>query len=156
MTRIRDAEIREREALGRLHRSSSMVWPEDRAALDAHPDALGVAAAAITEGRVRVALGPRGQLRGFSVVLQDGDGGCELEDLFVDPATFRRGIGRALVEDAAERARSAGCTELGVVAHPRNFPFYESLGFHQVGPASTRFGPAVRMLRGLAEAGPLA
>jgi len=149
MTPITCAEPRHHDALCRLHRSSSMVWEEDRAALESHPDALGVPLRAIADGRVRVALGEQGELRGFSVTSDTGAGACELDDLFVDPAWFRHGIGRALVEDAATRARAAGSRELGVIAHPRNFPFYESVGFLPVEPAMTRFGLAVRMRREL-------
>ena len=44
---IRLATPSERVALGELHRRSSFVWEEDRANLEAHPDALGVAREAI-------------------------------------------------------------------------------------------------------------
>jgi GNAT superfamily N-acetyltransferase len=149
ISQIRHAELLEHDALCELHRRSSMVWEEDRAALEAHPDALGVPAGAITEGRVRVALGVEGELRGFSMVSDGGAGICVLDDLFVDPEILRRGVGCALVEDAAARASAAGSREMTVIAHPRNFPFYESLGFHPLEPAATRFGPATRMRREL-------
>lgn len=35
---------------------------------------------------------------------------CYLQDLFVDPATRGRGIGRALIEAVGERARAGGAT----------------------------------------------
>lgn len=73
-----------------------------------------------------------------------------IDDLFVEPAFMRRGIGRALVEDAAARAISVGAPEMTVVAHPRNFAFYESLGFVRSEATSTRFGPATTMRRRLA------
>jgi predicted N-acetyltransferase YhbS len=72
-----------------------------------------------------------------------------LDDLFVEPARMRQGIGRALVEDAVDRAAGAGYERMTVIAHPRNFPFYESVGFVPGESASTRFGPAVRMQRPL-------
>jgi ribosomal protein S18 acetylase RimI-like enzyme len=151
---IRCAAPAEREALGELHRRSSYVWDEDRVHLEAHPDALGVAAKAISDGRVRVAVNDADELLGFSVVGQHPAGGvCELEDLFVDPDAMRRGVGRALVEDGAKRALLAGCREMTVVAHPRNFAFYESVGFAAGEPVSTRFGPATRLRRRLAAAG---
>ena len=103
MTQIRTATAAEREALSELHRRSSYVWEGDRADLDAHPDALGVAAEAIAAGRVRVAVGTGGELIGFWVVADGPDGVCELDDLFVEPRLMRQGIGRALVEDAAAR-----------------------------------------------------
>jgi hypothetical protein len=36
-----------------------------------------------------------------------------------------------------------------VVAHPRNFAFYESVGFLRGEPVATRFGPAVKLQREL-------
>ena len=45
IAQIRCAVPLEQSALGELHRRSSWVWEEDRAALQAHPDALGVSLA---------------------------------------------------------------------------------------------------------------
>ena len=86
ITQIRTATAAEREALSELHRRSSYVWEGDRADLDAHPDALGVAAEAIAAGRVRVAVGTAGALIGFSVVANGPDGVCELDDCSASPA----------------------------------------------------------------------
>jgi GNAT superfamily N-acetyltransferase len=146
---IRFAEPGDRDALSDLHRRSSFVWEEDRANLEAHPDALGVTPEAIAERRVRVALSRSGELLGFSVVADRSDAVCELDDLFVDPDAFRNGIGRALVQDAAASATRRQCRSMTVIAHPRNFPFYESVGFVPGEAAQTRFGPAVRMRREL-------
>jgi GNAT superfamily N-acetyltransferase len=146
---IRCAEPDEHAALSDLHRRSSDVWEEDRDALAAHPDALGVEAAAIAEGRVRVAVAANGRLLGFAILADGGAGVCELDDLFVEPAVMRQGIGRALVEDAAARARAAGDHVLAVIAHPRTIPFYERVGFVAGEAEQTRFGPAVRLRRAL-------
>jgi GNAT superfamily N-acetyltransferase len=145
ITQIRTAAAAERDALSELHRRSSYVWEGDRADLDAHPDALGVAAEAIAAGRVRVAVSTRGALLGFSVVTDAPDGVCELDDLFVEPRLMRQGIGRALVGDAVARAVRAGSTTMTVVAHPRNFAFYASVAFVRGEPVATRFGPAVKL-----------
>ena len=132
-----------------MHRRSSYVWEEDRVNLEAHPDALGVAPNAIAEGRVRVAVGHDGQLLGFALVADAAGGVCVLDDLFVEPEVMRQGVGRALVEDAVVRALRAGRREMTVVAHPRNFAFYESVGFAVGEPVATRFGPAVALRRRL-------
>jgi GNAT superfamily N-acetyltransferase len=145
---IRDAESLDQASLSDLHRRSSWIWVEDRPALEAHPDALGVALGPITDGRVRIAVGRAGELLGFATVV-DRAGVCELDDLFVEPEAMRRGVGSALVEDAAKRAMARSCGRMSVIAHPRNFRFYESVGFVPGGPAQTRFGPAVRMWRTL-------
>src|ERR1017187_6811231 len=149
VSEIRCAVLPEQAALSELHRRSSFVWEEDRIQLQAHPHALGVASEAIVDGRVRVAVGPEGQLLGFSVWADATGGVCELDDLFVEPDLMRRGIGRALVEDLAQRALRAGYRQLTVVAHSRNFAFYESVGFVVGEPVRTRFGPATRMRRAL-------
>jgi N-acetylglutamate synthase-like GNAT family acetyltransferase len=149
IAQIRYAEVQDRRALGNLHRRSSLVWEEDRPMLEAHPEVFGVAPEAIAEGRVRVAVNRDGQLVGFATVTVAEAGVCKLEDLFVEPEVMRRGVGSALVEDSAAAALAAGCRTMTVVAHPRNFPFYESVGFVPFEAAPTRFGPAVRMRRQL-------
>jgi N-acetylglutamate synthase-like GNAT family acetyltransferase len=58
------------------------------------------------------------------------------------------GVGRALVEDATARASDQGTEALQVTARPAQ-AFYDKVGFNLIGPAQTRFGPAVRMRRDL-------
>jgi len=151
---IRNAGPSELGLLSGLHRRSSYVWERDRAQLDAHPDALGVAPEAIGECRVRAAIGSDGAIVGFCTVAAGPERVCVLDDLFVEPHLMRQGIGRALVEDAAARATSAGDVEMTVVAHARNFAFYESVGFVRAGPTETRFGPATLMRKPLRTADP--
>jgi ribosomal protein S18 acetylase RimI-like enzyme len=149
ISEIRLATPSEGGAINELHRRSSYVWEADRVHLDAHPDALGIAAEAIAGGRVRVALGRGGEILGFCVVNSTARDECELEDLFVEPDFFRQGIGRALVEDAAVRAERDGYREMTVVSDEHNFAFYGSVGFVPGDPVATRFGPATRLRRAL-------
>jgi predicted N-acetyltransferase YhbS len=58
---------------------------------------------------------------------------------------MRRGVGRALIADAAERARAEGAERISVIANPRATGFYERVGFVAGAPAQTRFGPAAWM-----------
>jgi ribosomal protein S18 acetylase RimI-like enzyme len=142
---IRDAEPAEATALEALHRRSADVWDEDRAHMAAHPDAIEAPYQAIAEGRVRVAVDDAGQLLGFSIVLFRDRGEWELDDLFVDPDSMGRGIGRLLVEDLAARATAAGARRINVIANPRAVGFYKRLGFRITGEAQTRFALAPRM-----------
>ena len=131
-----------------LQRRSSDVWEAYRDQLAAHPDAIELPQAFVDDGWVRVATAGDETPIGFSVVIP-GDGPAhELDGLFVEPAHMHRGVGRALVEDAAARASRDGAERLEVTAGPAQ-RFYERVGFHLVGPAQTRFGPAVRMRRAL-------
>jgi predicted N-acetyltransferase YhbS len=57
----------------------------------------------------------------------------ELGHLFVEPQWFGRGIGRALVRDASDRATAAGYRSIVIQGDPNAARFYERLGAVQVG-----------------------
>jgi GNAT superfamily N-acetyltransferase len=148
LTTIRAAHPGEADLLREIHRRASYIWPEDRANLDANPQIFGVDHTAVTAGRVRVAVNARDRPVGFATWRPAG-GDAELDDLFVEPDMMRLGIGSALVGDAAQCAAGAGLEHLLVVAHPRTRAFYSRAGFVVQGPATTRFGPALRLARDL-------
>jgi GNAT superfamily N-acetyltransferase len=143
---IRDAAAGEARKLEALQRRSSAVWERYREQLAANPDAIELPESFIDTGWVRVAADGDGTPLGFSVVIPADGELHELDGLFVDPAHMGHGVGRALVRDAASRARAAGAQRLEVIAGPAR-GFYERLGFAVVGAAETRFGEAVRMRR---------
>jgi predicted N-acetyltransferase YhbS len=149
--RIRTAQIGEAALLQDLHRRSSAVWPAYRAQLAAHPDAIeALPDDELRAGRVRVAVDDGGAVLGFSAVLAPDAGGVVVLDaLFVDPGALRQGIGRALLEDAAARARATGAVAMTVVGGPETAGFYEGCGFAAVADAPTRFGPATLRRRAL-------
>jgi GNAT superfamily N-acetyltransferase len=134
----------ERSALEDLQRRASLIWEEDRDALLANPDAIELPLEQITDGRTIVAENV-GELLGFAVVLRRDDGDAELDGLFVDPAQWRHGIGRALLEHAERIATSDGAAILWVTANTRALEFYGACGFVTVGEVATRFRPAPRM-----------
>jgi len=138
--RIRPALPEERKALEELQRRASLANPTDRPHLDANPDAIHLPAEHIARGQVFVAE-LDGRVAGFVAQV-----GSELDGLFVEPALWSRGIGRALVERAVHEARCNGLS-VTVVANPAALGFYGKCGFTVEGPASTRFGPALRMSR---------
>jgi GNAT superfamily N-acetyltransferase len=134
----------ERRALEDLQRRASLVWEEDRDALLANPDAIELPLEHITAGRTIVAENV-GELLGFAVVLRRADGDAELDGLFVDPAQWRHGIGRELLEHAERIATRDGAASLWVTANTRALGFYGACGFVTVGEVATRFRPAPRM-----------
>jgi GNAT superfamily N-acetyltransferase len=138
----------ERSALEELQRRASLMWEEDREALLAHPDAIELPLEQITDGRTVVAESA-GELVGFAVVLRRDDGDAELDGLFVEPAQWRRGIGRELVEQAERIAARDGAANLWVIANTRALDFYGACGFVKVGEAATRFRPAPRMRKAI-------
>jgi ribosomal protein S18 acetylase RimI-like enzyme len=71
--------------------------------------------------------------------LDSVDAGGYLDQLAVRPAYGRRGIGRALIEHACERARAQGETQIWLTTYdevPWNRPFYERCGFCVVGDST--------------------
>lgn len=57
---------------------------------------------------------------------------CVLEDLYVQPAARRDGLGAALVQAALDRARERGCRWIELDTHEDNAPaiaLYERFGF---------------------------
>ena len=58
---------------------------------------------------------------------------------------MRRGIGGALVRDAAERARPRGAVRIDVIANANARRFYERAGFRAEKWVPTRFRPGLRM-----------
>lgn len=141
---IRPARPAERQSLEALQRRASLDNPGDRDALLANPDAIDLPDAQITAGRVFVALRD-GTLAGFSAVVPRPDGDVDLDGLFVEPAMWKGGIGRALVEHAAEYARTLAGRALHVIGNPHAEGFYLSVGFKIAATVETRFGPGLLM-----------
>ena len=59
---------------------------------------------------------------------------AEITELYVQPASRRRGVGKALVDAALAHARHHGCTEVHLLVDPQNTPalsFYQAVGFHR-------------------------
>lgn len=62
----------------------------------------------------------------------DAQSWAVVDNLVVDPATRRQGIGRALMEDALDRAMRSGCYKVELLSHETRHvahQFYTSLGF---------------------------
>ncbi|MEO8527947.1 MAG: GNAT family N-acetyltransferase [Pseudolysinimonas sp.] len=141
MIAIRLARLDEREELVELQRRASLANPGDRAALEAHPEAVDTPAEQFLAGQVIVAETEEG-VCGFAAYLPRGDGDLELDALFVEPDRWRRGLARALVAYGSELARRSGARTIHVIGNPHAREFYLSVGFESWREASTQFGPA--------------
>ena len=142
---IRDALVSEVETLEDVLRRASLMWEEYREDLLAHPEVIDVPLHDIEAGNVRVATGALPVLGFHSLRPGHTQDVAELDGLFVDPEFWRRGIGRALVEDALDLARARGCRRIEVTANPRAVEFYEKLGFVHDSVVRTQFGQGLRM-----------
>lgn len=145
---VRSARVSEQKLLEALQWRASLNNPEDRAALLAHADAIELPLEQIEGGGVFVAE-VAGSICGFAAILPREDADTELDGLFVEPAAWRRGIGRALVGHCAAAALRRGARLLHVVGNPNAEGFYKSCGFTMLGTKQMRFGVGFLMVRAL-------
>ncbi len=101
------------------------------------------------EAECRVLLAVEGDrvLGQAEVRLSAWDGKVTLQGVAADPARWRQGIGRALVEGASAAASAAGYGELGLMADPQDVAFFQRCGFRPTGPCGSTDRPMVGMLR---------
>ncbi len=141
---IRIAARDEKKVLEDLQRRASLVWEEYREALLAHPDAIELPLEHLDAEHTYVAE-RSGQILGFCVVLPRPDGDAELDGLFVEPAIWRHGTGRRLVQEAERVAAFRGAQWLYVIGNPKVQDFYQACNFEHMGVEQTRFGPGLAM-----------
>ena len=146
---IRQAIEAEQRALESLQLRASLNNEHDREHVLANPDSIHLPVEQITAGRVFVAESD-GAIVGFAVMLSRTGGGGELDGLFVEPQSWRRGIGRTLVDYVGGIARSEGATTLHVIGNPHAKDFYRTCGFVVEGNCQTRFGRGLTMRKTLA------
>ena len=143
---FRQAEPRDQQALEAVQWRASLSNPGDREALLANPTAIELPLAQIETGGVFVAE-ETGSILGFAAILPRSDGDSELDALFVEPKTWRQGVGRALIEHCCKAAKVSGARAIHVVGNPHAEGFYESCGFEQVGKKQMQFGVGLLMKR---------
>ena len=90
-----------------------------------------------------------GEPAGFAVVVPRDDGRADIDGPFVEPDLWRSGIGRKLVEEAAQFATALEAPELIATANPRSEPFYAKCGFQATERLETTHGPISVMSRSL-------
>jgi GNAT superfamily N-acetyltransferase len=143
---LRPATEADRDALGALKLRSSLAWGDLTEEIAALPEAREVAAELLAMTSV---VETEGRIAGFVTVLRKGDHGAELEELFVEPGDWGRGLGRLLMEDAVRRAEAFGARSIEVVANARALGFYATCGFAVIGEVATQLEPAPLMRRAL-------
>ena len=148
----RDAMPEDYAALRSIFRRASLSNEGDRGSLLAHPAHLvWREPTGVKSFRVRVAVSGDAVITGFATVVITGRA-AELDDLFVDPAFMRRGVGLALVHDAGRLAAEAGCPALAVTANPHAAAFYAAAGFDRGEAVATPLGAGTRISLRLATA----
>jgi N-acetylglutamate synthase-like GNAT family acetyltransferase len=84
-----------------------------------------------------------GELVAWAGLVPPFDGVAVLDDLWVDPAWMRRGLGTRLFDVAAARARELGATRLEWEADPNAAGFYEKIGGRKLRDGVSEWGRVV-------------
>jgi GNAT superfamily N-acetyltransferase len=135
--RIEPAQAGDLPKLARVERAANRLFVE-RGVVGVVADdvtLLAELAEARAAGLLWVARSEGGEPIGFALLCLV-DGQPHVEEIDVDPAYGRRGIGRALLETALAWARGAGHRAVTLTTFrdiPWNAPFYESAGFQPIG-----------------------
>jgi N-acetylglutamate synthase-like GNAT family acetyltransferase len=145
---IRPAEPTDDKALEAVQWRASLNNPGDREALLANPEAIELPLQQVESDGVFIAE-KSGSIMGFAAIPPRSDGDYELDALFVEPETWRQGVGRALVEHCCLAAKGSGARAVHVVGIPHAEGFYEACGFKQIGRKQMRFGIGLLMKRAL-------
>ncbi len=94
------------------------------------------------DGRAWTAVGADGSPVGYLLVKRVG-ANAHVEQVSVHPSFARRGIGRRLLDTAADWGRGQGLANLTLTTFaevPWNAPYYRRLGFHDVPDAALEPG----------------
>lgn len=144
---FRIARDDDQDALGTLKLKATLAWGDHIDQLRSLPEARTVS----LDHLPNVVLAEfDGEIVGFITILTQTDHiQAEVEDLFVAPAFWRRGLGRALLMEGERRTAQLGTRSLHVVAGDRARPFYETCGFEFVGTVPTDFEVAVELRKGI-------
>lgn len=133
---IRRAEPTEADELApvltALCRRSKASWGYPTELLARWADDLRIDPDDITRDVVLVARTPDEAIGGFARVSARDDH-TQLQDLWVEPACFGTGVGRALWDAAIGVARTLPFDELRLAADPNAEGFYERMGARRIG-----------------------
>jgi GNAT superfamily N-acetyltransferase len=120
---IRAAQAADRERLRELTFEAKAHWGYDRDFVRRWADGLS-----FEDDCERWVAEADGELVAWAALIPPRDGVAVLDDLWVDPARLRHGIGSRLFRFAEERARELGAARLEWGAEPNAVGFYEKVG----------------------------
>jgi xanthine dehydrogenase accessory factor len=129
---IRRARPDEAAAINSLVMRAKAHWGYAREQLDAWRAELEVRADDLARRPCFVAVDRSDALAGF-VALVPGTPRWELDNLWVEPASMRHGIGRQLLWHALDTARRDGAAAVAVDSDPHAAAFYQAAGARPAG-----------------------
>jgi ribosomal protein S18 acetylase RimI-like enzyme len=147
--RIRDARPDDLALLVEIERAAGQTFLQLDADLfaDHDPGSVEKLTPYADGGRALVSIDSQDWPVGY-LLLDPVDGAAHIEQVSVHPDHARKGIGRALIEQAASWASTHDLHSLTLTTYvdvPWNGPYYERLGFHYLTPGEET--PGLRTIR---------
>ena len=141
---VRGAKPDEQRDLTRLCVRATIRAGHDEAFIDRTMPALTITVPFINANYVRVAEDSSGKTVGVVWVTPTAlQGIALLHGLFVDPAYWKHGIGRALFEAAVTYAKEIKAGAIMVYAEPSAEGFYKRMGAIKIGEGPFYFSPEI-------------
>jgi GNAT superfamily N-acetyltransferase len=141
---IRRAVPEDAEALSRIAFAAKAYWGYPERWMERWREGLTISPEFVEWHEVYVAI-VDGEPAGFYALVGEGPR-MELEHLWVLPERMGAGSGRALFEDALERAAALGAETLGIEADPNAEGFYRRMGASRVDEISYQLDGRKRVL----------
>lgn len=139
---VRQAKPEEQRELTRLSVRATMHAGHDEAFIDRTMPALTITVPLINANCVQVAQGGSGEVVGVVwVTLTALPGIALLHGLYVDPARWKRGIGRVLFGAAVARAREITTGAMMIYSEPSSEGFYKRMGAVRIGEVPFYYSP---------------
>ena len=143
---VRDAKAEEQRELTRLCVRATMQAGYDEAFIDRVMPGLTITLPLITGGYVQLAQQNSGEVFGVVAVTPTTlQGIALLYSLFVDPACWKRGVGRALFGVAVTRAKALKAGALMIYAEPSAEGFYRRMGTVRIGEGPFVYSPEIML-----------
>jgi GNAT superfamily N-acetyltransferase len=139
---VRDATVEEQRELTQLCVRSTMQTGYDEAFIDRVMPGLTVTVPLIAGGCVQVAQAD--EVVGVVTVTTTGLTGIALlYGIYVEPAHWKRGVGRVLFGAAANRAKALKAGALMIYAEPSAEGFYRRMGATRIGEGPFYYSPEI-------------
>jgi N-acetylglutamate synthase-like GNAT family acetyltransferase len=141
---VREAKSEEQRELTRLVVRATMQAGYDEAFIDRSMPGLTITLPLINSHYVQVAQDNSNKVVGvISVTPTALQGIALLYGLFVDPAHWKRGIGRVLFGAAVARAKEIKAGAIMIYAEPSAEGFYKQMGAIRIGEGPLYFSPEI-------------
>ena len=142
--KIRRAEIKDAETLSNIAYAAKSFWNYPESWLKVWKDALTITPEFIEQNEVYL-IESEGKVLGFYALILEGKK-ARLEHLWISPENIGIGIGKTLMFDAIEKARTLGATFIEIESEPNAVGFYQKQGAVKFGESKSEIEGQARIL----------